>query len=83
MPNKQFSERLNKELDAIGVPPRSDERIEVFSKLIKIPKFKAEAFLNGITVPDPKLLDLIAEELEVNADWLVGKSEQRQKKTRA
>ncbi|KTC84831.1 hypothetical protein [Legionella brunensis] len=83
MPNKLFAERLNKELDNIGVPPRSDERIEVFSKLIKIPKFKAEAFLNGITTPDEKILNLIAEELEVNGDWLIGKSEHKQKKTRA
>ncbi|QRN03118.1 hypothetical protein GH742_04140 [Legionella sp. MW5194] len=83
MPNKQFAERLNRELDAIGVPLRSDERIEVFSKLIKIPKFKAEAMLNGITVPDDALLKLLAEELEVNPDWLIGKSEQKQKKTKA
>ncbi|MDX1837532.1 hypothetical protein DIZ81_06310 [Legionella taurinensis] len=83
MTNKQFAERLNRELDAIGVPLRSDERIEVFSKLIKIPKFKAEAMLNGITVPDDTLLKLLAEELEVNPDWLIGKSEQKQKKTKA
>ncbi|KTD47050.1 hypothetical protein Lrub_1972 [Legionella rubrilucens] len=83
MPNKQFAERLNRELDAIGVPLRSDERIEVFSKLIKIPKFKAEAMLNGVTVPDEALLKLLAEELEVNPDWLIGKSEQKQKKTKA
>lgn len=83
MPNKLFAERLNKELDNIGVPPRSDERVDAFAKLIRAPKFKAEAFLNGITLPDEKLLDIIAEELEVNADWLVGKSEQKQKKTRA
>ncbi|KTC99606.1 hypothetical protein [Legionella erythra] len=83
MPNKQFAERLNRELDAIGVPLRSDERIEVFSKLIKIPKFKAEAMLNGITVPDEALLKILAEELEVNPDWLIGKSEQKQKKTKA
>lgn len=77
MPNKQFAERLNKELDSIGVPPRSDERIEVFHKLIKTPKFKAEAILAGITIPDQTLLERIAEELEVSVDWLIGKSEQR------
>ncbi|ARG98111.1 hypothetical protein [Legionella micdadei] len=80
MPNKQFADRLNKELDNIGVPARNDERIEVFSKLLKIPRFKAEAFINGITLPDQTLLTRIANEFEVNPDWLVGKSEQRQKK---
>jgi hypothetical protein len=75
MLNKRFSERLNKELDNIGVPESSAERIEVLSKLVKIPKFKAEALLNGATNPDEALLKTLAEEFEVNADWLVGKSE--------
>ncbi len=80
MLNRQFADRLNKELDNIGVPPRSDERVEVLSKLIKVPKFKAEALINGITMPDPTLLTRIASELEINPDWLIGKSELRHKK---
>ena len=75
MLNKRFSERLNKELDNIGVPATSAERIEVLSKLIKVPKFKAEAFLNGAANPDENLLNTLAQEFEVNADWLVGKSD--------
>lgn len=82
MGNKQFAERLNRELDAIGVPPRSEERVSVFAKLLKVPKFKADAYLNGITLPEPNIMDILAEELEVSADWLLGKSEQRQRKTR-
>ena len=77
MSNKQFSERLNKELDEIGVPQRNDERIEVFAKLIKVPRFKAEALLNGNTNPEAPLLDLLSKELEVSADWLLGKSDKR------
>ncbi len=77
MSNKQFSERLNKELDEIGVPQRTDERIDVFAKLIKVHRFKAEALLNGQTNPDTPLLDWLAEELEVSADWLAGKSDKR------
>lgn len=77
MVNKQFSERLNKELDDIGVPQRSDERVEVFAKLIKVPRFKAEAILNGNISLDTPLLELLAEEFEVSADWLIGKSDKR------
>lgn len=77
MLNKRFSERLNKELDTIGVPEASAERIEVFAKLLKIPKFKAESLLNGITSPDDSLLNTIAAELEVNVDWLLGKSDNK------
>ena len=75
MLNKRFSERLNKELDNIGAPETSAERIEVLSKLVKIPKFKAEALLSGATNPDAALLNALAQEFEVSADWLVGKSE--------
>lgn len=75
MLNKRFSERLNKELDNIGVPETSSERIEVLSKLIKVPKFKAEALLNGATHPDEHILNALAEEFEVSAEWLVGKEE--------
>ena len=78
MNNKRFSERLNKELDEIGVPQRSDERVEVFAKLLKVPRFKAEALLNGNTNPEAPLLKLLAEELEVSADWLLGNSDKRQ-----
>jgi hypothetical protein len=75
MLNKRFSERLNKELDDIGVPESSAERIEVLSKLVKIPKFKAEALLNGATTPDDALLNALAYELEVSPDWLAGRSD--------
>ncbi len=75
MLNKRFSERLNRELDNIGAPEPSEERIEVLSKLLKIPKFKAESLLSGAISPDEALLNTLAAEFEVTADWLVGKSE--------
>ncbi|MBA2657071.1 MAG: hypothetical protein H0U70_08825 [Tatlockia sp.] len=75
MPNKVFAERLNKELDTIGLPTRSDERIEALSKLIKIPKFKAAAFLEGISLPDELTLNRLAQEFEVSIDWLLGKND--------
>ena len=77
MLNKKFSERLNKELDGIGVPETTLERIEILAKLIKVPKFKAEAFLSGTAAPDDNLLQIIAQELEVNANWLIGKSDSK------
>jgi len=77
MSNKGFAERLNKELDEIGVPERCEERVEILAKLIKVPKFKAEAILNGNTSVEPPLLKLLADELEVNIDWLLGNSDKR------
>ena len=77
MPNKRFSERLNNELDTIGVPESSSERVDVFAKLLKVPKFKAEALLTGQITPDENLLTIIAEELEVNEEWLLGKSDKK------
>lgn len=77
MSNKQFSERLHKELDEMGVPQRNEERIEIFAKLLKIPRFKAEALLTGSTQPDAPLLEIMAEEFEVDSDWLLGKTDER------
>ncbi|WP_419420310.1 hypothetical protein ACNVED_03140 [Legionella sp. D16C41] len=80
MANKQFADRLNRELDNIGLPLLTNERVEVFAKLLKVPKFKAEAFLNGAAVPDTSLLHVLADELEVDAEWLLGKSDQKKRK---
>jgi len=77
MLNKRFSERLNKELDSIGVPETTRERIEVLAKLIKAPKFKAEALLSGNARTDEPLLATLAQELEVNIDWLLGKTDSK------
>lgn len=73
MSNKKFAERLNKALDDIGVPQKSDERIDVFSKLVKIPRFKADSLLNGTQLPDAALLLVLTKELEVTEAWLLGK----------
>jgi hypothetical protein len=75
MLNKRFSERLNTELDNIGAPESSSERVDVLSRLVKIPKFKAEALLNGTTSPDPALLNSLAQEFDVSVDWLTGKDD--------
>ncbi|WP_133130728.1 hypothetical protein [Legionella yabuuchiae] len=77
MGNRQFSERLNKELDEIGVPQNREERVEVFAKLLKVPKFKAEAILNGNTNLSEPLLDVLSDELEVSSEWLLGKSDKK------
>ena len=76
MSNKAFSERLNTALDDIGVPERGDERVEIFSKLMKLPRFKAEAILNGAMPLDAHLIETLTQELEVTADWLMGKTEE-------
>lgn len=82
MPNKQFADKLNKELDGIDVPSLTQERVDVLAKLLKIPRFKAEAILNGLALPDDELLNRLADELEINKEWLLGKSDNRLKKER-
>jgi hypothetical protein len=75
MNRKAFAERLNQELDAIGMPMLEKERIEAFSKLTKTPRFKAAALLNGTGEPDSHLLSQLALEFEVSEDWLAGNQE--------
>lgn len=74
---KSFAERLHLELDQIDFPTRLDERVEAFSKLMDIPRFKAESILNGATMPEPELLKRLAEELEVTEAWLLGEDTTR------
>lgn len=74
MPYKIFAERLNQALDSIEAPENASERIHALSLLIKVPKFKAAALLNGEIIPDEILLNSMAEEFDISADWLLGKN---------
>ncbi|KTC83832.1 hypothetical protein Lbru_1655 [Legionella brunensis] len=53
------------------------ERVQVCSKLFKLPKFKAEAILNGMII-DSNSMQKIADELEVSVDWLLGATRDKQ-----
>ena len=75
MVNKLFAERLHQELDKIDVPQPNDERIEAFAKLLKVPRFKAEAILNGHVPVEEALREKLAEELEIDFAWLMGENQ--------
>ncbi|MDR3503215.1 MAG: hypothetical protein P4L79_11615 [Legionella sp.] len=77
MSNKKLTERLNHELDELGVPSLMTERVQVCSKLFELPKFKIEALLNGVIALDAYAMKKIADELEVSFDWLCGKSKHK------
>jgi hypothetical protein len=80
MSNKKLlNERLNHELDEIGVPALMTERVQVCSKLFNLPKFKIEALLNGVVVFDSSTLQKIADELEVSMNWLMGDAKRKTK----
>lgn len=70
MSNKKLSERLNQELNELGVPELRTERVDACSKLFKLPKFKIQDLLDGIVALDYSTMQKIADELEVNSNWL-------------
>ncbi|CAM2885547.1 Uncharacterised protein [Legionella steigerwaltii] len=72
MSNKKLTERLNQELDELGVPELMTERVQVCAKLFQLPKFKIEALLHGVVALDCNSMQKIADELEVSTDWLFG-----------
>ncbi|KTD02306.1 hypothetical protein [Fluoribacter gormanii] len=76
MSNKKLTERLNYELDELGVPALMTERVQVCSKLFELPKFKIEALLYGVALDAPSM-QKIADELEVSFDWLLGQSKEK------
>ena len=73
MSNKVFIERLNQQLDEIGIPKQSSERVEALAKLLHIPRVKAELLLSGST-KDLVNITKLADEFEVKLDWLLGNS---------
>lgn len=76
MSNKKLTERLNCELDELGVPALMTERVQACSKMFELPKYKIEALLHGVAL-DGTTMQRIAEELEVSPDWLFGGTEEK------
>ena len=69
-----FIERLHHTLDNIEMSFDSQERAAEFARLFDIPLTTSRAILSGTMAPGDELLDLIAQELEVKKDWLLGKT---------
>lgn len=69
---KHFAANLNKCLDDTGAPSTARERANILSKLLYISKQQAWSLLEGQQLPDPELLEKIADEFEVDANWLIG-----------
>ncbi len=57
----------------LGLRSKMMNELKYSRNCLKIPRFKAEAILNGNFPPDLPLLNHIAQELEVEVDWLLGK----------
>lgn len=67
---KQFSERLNRCLDETGAPAQVRDRASALSKLLDIPKQQAWSLLQGQQLPNDELLLKIANEFEIEPQWL-------------
>jgi len=68
---KHFAARLNKCLDELGVPTDTRDRTVILSKMLKITRQQSRMLLDGYQLPDEALLQLLAEELEVESKWLL------------
>lgn len=69
---KHFAERLNKCLDDADAPAQVRERSVILSKMLDISKHQAFNLLEGHLLPNQELLQRIAEEFDVDSDWLSG-----------
>ena len=68
---KHFAHRLNKCLDELDLPADTRQRSAILSKMLKIPRQQAWMLLEGHQMPEEALLNQIAEEFEVEPDWLL------------
>lgn len=71
---KQFAARLNRCLDESGAPSQIRERAAVLSKMLDIPKQQAWSLLQGQIIPNDDLLLKIANEFEIEPQWLCGET---------
>ncbi len=67
-----FVDRLNSQLESLGLPTEPVDRIAAFAKIFRISKRESTLILSGRLIPSGELLDRIAEELEVTPKWLTG-----------
>lgn len=74
MIRKDFSIKLNDELDSMGFPMEDSERIRALSKVLEIKPFQAASILHGDCLPNADILNKISKELEINTRWLLEKS---------
>lgn len=69
---KCFSERINHELASSGFPSNEQEKARAFAKVFDISPHMAALLLKGQANPSDDLIHDIAQEFEVNVDWLKG-----------
>lgn len=69
---KHFAEKLNHCLDETDAPAQVRERAAILSKMLDIPKQQAWSILEGQQYPSAELIQRIADEFEVDVNWLTG-----------
>lgn len=69
--NREFVAKLKQCLDESGTPNNPRERASILSKILHIPKHQAWAYLEGQQMPEPDILEMIAQEFEVETNWLM------------
>ena len=69
---KQFADKLNYCLDNMGAPAQVRERANILSKLLDLSKQQAWGLLAGQQAPEQDTLQKIANEFEVDLNWLAG-----------
>ena len=67
---KHFAERLNQCLDEMDAPPSIKDRSIILSKMLDISKQQAWNLLEGLQFPSTEVLQKMADEFEVDVNWL-------------
>lgn len=69
---KFFAQRLNTCLDEVDAPASPRERAAILAKMLDIPRQQAWSLVEGHQLPDENLIKQIADEFEVETNWLTG-----------
>ena len=77
MNSKLFAQRFNRELALLGFPEDLNEKIKAITKVFSVNRHIANGLIFGHFLPQADLLENIAAELEVCADWLSGATDKK------
>ncbi len=73
--NEVFFKRIHRQLDKIGMPMGRMKRAQAFATLFGLKRQMSFAILSGNLRPSKELLEKIAQKLEIDANWLIGRDD--------
>ncbi|MBA4697452.1 MAG: helix-turn-helix transcriptional regulator [Legionella sp.] len=74
---KVFAQRFNREIMLLGFPEDVTEKGKAIAKVFGVSRHLANAMIFGYTSPSSDQINKIAQILDVDPHWLIGKADKK------